>query len=52
MHELRQKWKADLLSQLKDLKAELALLSIAKVTSGALCMLLFSIDFLRFEGRS
>ncbi|KAF7131726.1 hypothetical protein RHSIM_Rhsim09G0157700 [Rhododendron simsii] len=30
VHELRQKSKADLLSQLKDLKAELALLRVAK----------------------
>uniref|UniRef100_A0A803MDN7 60S ribosomal protein L35 n=1 Tax=Chenopodium quinoa TaxID=63459 RepID=A0A803MDN7_CHEQI len=30
-HELRQKPKADLLNQLKDLKAELALLRVAKV---------------------
>lgn len=35
MHELRGKSKADLLSQLKDLKAELALLRVAKVTGGA-----------------
>ncbi|KAB1217988.1 60S ribosomal protein L35 [Morella rubra] len=35
VHELRQKTKADLLSQLKDLKAELALLRVAKVTGGA-----------------
>ncbi|KAE9445344.1 hypothetical protein C3L33_22759, partial [Rhododendron williamsianum] len=35
VHELRQKSKADLLSQLKDLKAELALLRVAKVTGGA-----------------
>ncbi|KAE9451391.1 hypothetical protein C3L33_16708, partial [Rhododendron williamsianum] len=35
VHELRQKSKADLLTQLKDLKAELALLRVAKVTGGA-----------------
>ena len=35
VHELRQKSKADLLNQLKDLKAELALLRVAKVTGGA-----------------
>ncbi|CAM8975161.1 unnamed protein product [Rhodiola kirilowii] len=35
VHELRAKTKAELLSQLKDLKAELALLCIAKVTGGA-----------------
>ncbi|KAK1270153.1 60S ribosomal protein L35 [Acorus gramineus] len=35
VHELRGKTKADLLSQLKDLKAELALLRVAKVTGGA-----------------
>jgi large subunit ribosomal protein L35e len=35
VHELRQKAKADLLAQLKDLKAELALLRVAKVTGGA-----------------
>lgn len=35
VHELRQKSKADLLGQLKDLKAELALLRVAKVTGGA-----------------
>lgn len=35
MHELRQKSKADLLGQLKDLKTELALLRDAKVTGGA-----------------
>ncbi|CAJ2648374.1 unnamed protein product [Trifolium pratense] len=34
-HELRQKTKADLLAQLKDLRAELALLRVAKVTGGA-----------------
>ncbi|KAF7120351.1 hypothetical protein RHSIM_Rhsim13G0087900 [Rhododendron simsii] len=34
VHELRQKSKADLLAQLKDLKAELALLRVAKVTGG------------------
>jgi large subunit ribosomal protein L35e len=33
--ELRNKPKADLLNQLKDLKAELALLRVAKVTGGA-----------------
>ncbi|XP_049397087.1 60S ribosomal protein L35-like [Solanum stenotomum] len=36
VHELRNKSKTDLLAQLKDLKAELALLHVAKVTSGAL----------------
>ena len=35
VHELRQKGKVDLLAQLKDLKAELALLRVAKVTGGA-----------------
>ncbi|KAJ6793603.1 60S ribosomal protein L35 [Iris pallida] len=35
VHELRGKSKADLLGQLKDLKAELALLRVAKVTGGA-----------------
>jgi large subunit ribosomal protein L35e len=35
VHELRQKTKADLLAQLKDLKVELALLRLAKVTGGA-----------------
>jgi ribosomal protein L29 len=35
VHELRQKSKTDLLAQLKDLKAELALLRVAKVTGGA-----------------
>ena len=35
VHELRQKSKADLLTQLKDLKAELSLLRVAKVTGGA-----------------
>ncbi|KAI3799792.1 hypothetical protein L1987_35095 [Smallanthus sonchifolius] len=35
VHELRNKSKADLFAQLKDLKAELALLRVAKVTGGA-----------------
>ena len=35
VHELRNKTKAELLAQLKDLKAELALLRVAKVTGGA-----------------
>ncbi|CAI9105285.1 OLC1v1004177C1 [Oldenlandia corymbosa var. corymbosa] len=35
VHELRQKTKTELLAQLKDLKAELALLRVAKVTGGA-----------------
>lgn len=35
VHELRQKAKVDVLEQLKDLKAELALLRVAKVTGGA-----------------
>ncbi|KAL3845928.1 hypothetical protein ACJIZ3_003331 [Penstemon smallii] len=35
VHELRQKEKSELLAQLKDLKAELALLRVAKVTGGA-----------------
>ena len=35
VHELRGKSKAELLNQLKDLKAELALLRVAKVTGGA-----------------
>merc|ERR1712159_260247 len=34
-HELRGKSKAELLNQLKDLKQELALLRVAKVTGGA-----------------
>ncbi|KAH9627303.1 hypothetical protein KSS87_013548 [Heliosperma pusillum] len=35
VHELRVKSKPELLAQLKDLKAELALLRVAKVTGGA-----------------
>nr|ACJ86160.1 unknown [Medicago truncatula] len=35
VYELRQKTKQDLLNQLKDLKAELAPLRVAKVTGGA-----------------
>ncbi|KAL7613787.1 60S ribosomal protein L35-2 [Lactuca sativa] len=35
VHELRNKSKADLFAELKDLKAELALLRVAKVTGGA-----------------
>ncbi|GLJ10332.1 hypothetical protein SUGI_0126330, partial [Cryptomeria japonica] len=35
VHELRTKSKVDLQSQLKELKAELALLRVAKVTGGA-----------------
>ncbi|KAK1321065.1 60S ribosomal protein L35 [Acorus calamus] len=35
VHELRGKTKVELLNQLKDLKAELALLRVAKVTGGA-----------------
>ena len=35
VHELRQKTKAELLNQLKDLKGELSLLRVAKVTGGA-----------------
>ncbi|XP_039026381.1 60S ribosomal protein L35-like, partial [Hibiscus syriacus] len=35
VHELRNKSKKELLSQLKDLKAELSLLRVAKVTGGA-----------------
>ncbi|MQM11536.1 hypothetical protein Taro_044449 [Colocasia esculenta] len=35
VHELRAKSKADLLTQLKDLKTELSLLRVAKVTGGA-----------------
>ncbi|KAK8492716.1 hypothetical protein V6N12_017071 [Hibiscus sabdariffa] len=35
VHELIQKSKTELLAQLKDLKAELALLRVAKVTGGA-----------------
>ncbi|KAJ4848165.1 60S ribosomal protein L35 [Turnera subulata] len=35
VHELRQKSKPELQGQLKDLKAELALLRVAKVTGGA-----------------
>uniref|UniRef100_A0A2N9IC65 Ribosomal protein L29 n=1 Tax=Fagus sylvatica TaxID=28930 RepID=A0A2N9IC65_FAGSY len=35
VHELRNKSKTELLSQLKDLKAELALLRVSKVTGGA-----------------
>ncbi|CAL9006765.1 unnamed protein product [Prunus brigantina] len=36
VHEHRNKTKAELLGQLKDLKAELALLRVTKVTGGAL----------------
>ncbi|KAG5605339.1 hypothetical protein H5410_026831 [Solanum commersonii] len=39
VHELRNKSKTDLLAQLKDLKAKLALLHVAKVTGGAPNML-------------
>jgi large subunit ribosomal protein L35e len=35
VHELRGKTKQELLAQLKDLKAELSLLRVAKVTGGA-----------------
>ncbi|KAL3334958.1 hypothetical protein AABB24_031269 [Solanum stoloniferum] len=35
VHELRNKSNTDLLAQLKDLKAELALLHVAKVIGGA-----------------
>ncbi|KAF2557272.1 hypothetical protein F2Q68_00018052 [Brassica cretica] len=35
VHELRDKSKIDLQNQLQDLKAELALLRVAKVTGGA-----------------
>ncbi|GLJ10284.1 hypothetical protein SUGI_0125450 [Cryptomeria japonica] len=35
VHELRTKSKSDLQNQLKELKAELALLRVAKVTGGA-----------------
>ncbi|KAL3336042.1 hypothetical protein AABB24_031994 [Solanum stoloniferum] len=35
VHELRNKSKTELLAQLKDLKAELSLLRVAKVTGGA-----------------
>jgi large subunit ribosomal protein L35e len=35
VHELRSKSKAELQAQLKELKAELALLRVAKVTGGA-----------------
>ena len=35
VHELRNKSKTELLNQLKDLKAELSLLRVAKVTGGA-----------------
>lgn len=35
VHELRNKSKAELQGQLKDFKAELALLRVAKVTGGA-----------------
>jgi len=35
VHELRDKSKSDLSTQLKELKAELALLRVAKVTGGA-----------------
>ncbi|KAL4198747.1 hypothetical protein AMTRI_Chr03g141610 [Amborella trichopoda] len=35
VHELRTKSKTELLNQLKELKAELALLRVAKVTGGA-----------------
>ena len=35
MHELRGKSKTDLQAQLKELKSELSLLRVAKVTGGA-----------------
>uniref|UniRef100_A0A6N2MSC4 Ribosomal protein L29 n=1 Tax=Salix viminalis TaxID=40686 RepID=A0A6N2MSC4_SALVM len=35
VHELREKSKTELLAQLKEFKAELALLRVAKVTGGA-----------------
>lgn len=35
VHELRQKTRQELLDQLKEFKAELALLRVAKVTGGA-----------------
>ena len=35
VHELRSKSKVELQGQLKELKAELALLRVAKVTGGA-----------------
>lgn len=35
VHELREKSKTDLQNQLKELKGELALLRVAKVTGGA-----------------
>ncbi|CAN1775527.1 60S ribosomal protein L35 [Linum perenne] len=35
VHELRNKSKTELLNQLKELKSELALLRVAKVTGGA-----------------
>uniref|UniRef100_A0A2P2JAP1 60S ribosomal protein L35 n=1 Tax=Rhizophora mucronata TaxID=61149 RepID=A0A2P2JAP1_RHIMU len=35
VHELRSKSKTELLNQLKELKSELALLRVAKVTGGA-----------------
>ncbi|MCI74017.1 60S ribosomal protein L35-like, partial [Trifolium medium] len=35
VHELRKKTKADLFAHLKDLKAELAFLGVAKVIGGA-----------------
>ncbi|KAJ0046186.1 hypothetical protein Pint_05067 [Pistacia integerrima] len=34
VHKLRQKLKANLLNQLKELKVELTLLHVAKVTGG------------------
>lgn len=58
VHELRNKSKADLQSQLKDLKAELALLRVAKVTGGApnklskmykLSLFLFLIFYLKLK---
>ncbi|KAF2322544.1 hypothetical protein GH714_018744 [Hevea brasiliensis] len=39
VHELRPKYKTELLNQLKDLEAKLALLRVAKVTGGAPNML-------------
>ncbi|XP_061375788.1 large ribosomal subunit protein uL29 isoform X1 [Gastrolobium bilobum] len=55
VYELRNKTKAELLNQLKDLKAELALLRVAKVTGGApnklskMCSLSLSLYNLRLN---
>ncbi|KAF8396719.1 hypothetical protein HHK36_018348 [Tetracentron sinense] len=54
VHELRGKPKSELLNQLNDLKAELALLRVAKVTGGApnklskMCTRAFSLDLVHY----